>query len=163
MAIKTILTEPNKILRQISKPVVSVGKEEQSLMKDMLETMYHAKGIGLAAIQVGVPKRIIVLDISKEENKKRSSSRKVTAKNISPKAKVLAAEPPKIKLLLCSDIVMFCASISSLCSSINQAKIVTRGRPRKSNSKSVWLIHNGALKVGRTISSICLINQATTL
>ena len=70
MAIKTILTEPNKILRQISKPVVNVGKEEQSLMKDMLETMYHAKGIGLAAIQVGVPKRIIVLDISKEENKK---------------------------------------------------------------------------------------------
>ena len=60
MAIKTILTEPNKILRQISKPVVSVGKEEQSLMRDMLETMYDAKGIGLAAIQIGVPKRIIV-------------------------------------------------------------------------------------------------------
>ncbi len=70
MTIKTILTEPNKILRQISKPVENVGKEEQVLMKDMLETMYHAKGIGLAAIQVGVPKRIIVLDISKEENKK---------------------------------------------------------------------------------------------
>ena len=70
MAIKTILTEPNKILRQISKPVVSVGKEEKSLMKDMLETMYDAKGIGLAAIQIGVPKRIIVLDISREENKK---------------------------------------------------------------------------------------------
>ena len=70
MAIKTILTEPNKILRQISKPVVSVGKEEQSLTNDMLDTMYDAKGIGLAAIQIGVPKRIIVLDISKEENKK---------------------------------------------------------------------------------------------
>ena len=70
MAIKTILTEPNKILRQISKPVASVGKEEQSLMNDMLDTMYNAKGIGLAAIQIGVPKRIIVLDISKEENKK---------------------------------------------------------------------------------------------
>jgi len=70
MTIKTILTEPNKILRQLSKSVESVGKEEQSLMKDMLETMYNAKGIGLAAIQIGVPKRIIVLDISKEENKK---------------------------------------------------------------------------------------------
>ena len=70
MAIKTILTEPNKILRQISKPVVSIGKEEKSLMKDMLETMYDSKGIGLAAIQIGVPKRIIVLDISREENKK---------------------------------------------------------------------------------------------
>ena len=70
MAIKTIITEPNEILRQISKPVDGVGKEEQNLMNDMLETMYAANGIGLAAIQVGVPKRIIVMDISKEENKK---------------------------------------------------------------------------------------------
>ena len=70
MAIRTIITEPNKILRQISKPVIKVGKEEQKLMKDMLETMYAANGIGLAAIQVGIPQRIIVLDICKEENKK---------------------------------------------------------------------------------------------
>ncbi len=70
MTIKTILTEPNKILRQISKPVEKVGKEEQTLMNDMLDTMYNAKGIGLAAIQIGIPKRIIVLDISKEENDK---------------------------------------------------------------------------------------------
>ncbi len=70
MTIKNILTEPNKILRQVSKPVENVGKEEQTLMNNMLDTMYNAKGIGLAAIQVGVPKRIIVLDISKEENKK---------------------------------------------------------------------------------------------
>ena len=70
MAIRTIITEPNKLLRQISKPVNSVGKEEQKLMDDMLETMYDANGIGLAAIQVGVPKRIIVMDISKDESKK---------------------------------------------------------------------------------------------
>ena len=70
MAIKEILTEPNKLLRQISKPVETVGKAEQKLMNDMLETMYSAKGIGLAAIQIGVPKRIIVMDISKEEGKK---------------------------------------------------------------------------------------------
>ena len=70
MAVRTILTEPNKILRQISQPVKSVGKEEQLLMDDMLETMYAANGIGLAAIQVGIPKRIIVMDISKDENKK---------------------------------------------------------------------------------------------
>ena len=70
MTVKTILTEPNKLLRQISKPVKKVGKEEQKLMDDMLETMYEAKGIGLAAIQVGVPKRIIVMDISKDDNKK---------------------------------------------------------------------------------------------
>ena len=70
MSIKTILTEPNKILRQISKPVENVGQEERQLMDDMLETMYHANGIGLAAIQIGVPKRIIVMDLSKKEEKK---------------------------------------------------------------------------------------------
>ena len=69
MTVKTIVTEPNKILRQISKPVDSVGKEEQDLMDDMLETMYDANGIGLAAIQIGIPKRIIVMDIGKEEKK----------------------------------------------------------------------------------------------
>ena len=70
MTVKTILTEPNKLLRQISKPVEKVGKEEQLLMDDMLETMYSANGIGLAAIQIGIPKRIIVMDLSKNENKK---------------------------------------------------------------------------------------------
>ncbi len=69
MAIQKIITEPNKILRQISKNVDKVGKEEQQLMDDMLETMYDAKGIGLAAIQIGIPKRILVMDISKNEEK----------------------------------------------------------------------------------------------
>ena len=71
MAIKTILTEPNKLLRQVSKPVDKVGKYEQKLMDDMLETMYEANGIGLAAIQIGVPKRIIVMDISQDKEKKK--------------------------------------------------------------------------------------------
>ena len=70
MTIKKILTEPNKTLRQISKPVEKVGKEEQNIMNDMLETMYNANGIGLAAIQIGLPLRIIVMDISKNEKEK---------------------------------------------------------------------------------------------
>ena len=70
MSIRTIITEPNKLLRQVSKPVTEVGKKEQELMRDMLETMYAANGIGLAAIQVGIPQRIIVMDISKKEKKK---------------------------------------------------------------------------------------------
>ena len=70
MTVKTIITEPNKLLRQISRPVEKVGREERQLMDDMLETMYAANGIGLAAIQIGIPKRIIVMDISKEENKR---------------------------------------------------------------------------------------------
>ena len=71
MAVKTILTEPNNILRQVSKPVEKVGDQERQLMKDMLETMYDANGIGLAAIQIGVPKRIIVMDISKDDEEKK--------------------------------------------------------------------------------------------
>ena len=70
MTVRTILTEPNKILRQVSQPLEVVGKEERELMDDMLDTMYAANGIGLAAIQIGVPKRIIVMDIGKDENKK---------------------------------------------------------------------------------------------
>ena len=70
MTIRKILTEPNKLLRQISESVKKVGVEEKNLMDDMLDTMYEAPGIGLAAIQIGVPKRIIVMDISRDENKK---------------------------------------------------------------------------------------------
>ena len=69
MAVKKILVEPNKLLRKVSQPVKEINKEIQSLMDDMLETMYAANGIGLAAIQIGVPKRIIVMDISKDGKK----------------------------------------------------------------------------------------------
>ena len=70
MTIQKIITEPNKILRQVSENVDKVEKEEQKLMDDMLETMYQANGIGLAAIQIGIPKRILVIDISKKDEKK---------------------------------------------------------------------------------------------
>ena len=69
MTIRKILTEPDKFLRQVSKSVLKVTDEERRLMDDMLETMYDANGIGLAAIQVGVPKRILVIDLGKKENK----------------------------------------------------------------------------------------------
>ena len=69
MTIKKILTEPDKFLRQVSKSVPKVTDEEKRLMDDMLETMYDANGIGLAAIQVGVPKRILVIDLGKKDNK----------------------------------------------------------------------------------------------
>jgi peptide deformylase len=70
MSVKKILIEPNKLLRQVSETVEKVGDEERALMDDMLDTMYDAPGIGLAAIQIGVPKRIIVMDIARDENKK---------------------------------------------------------------------------------------------
>ena len=70
MALKEILTEPNEILRQKSSPVEKVDSDLQKLMDDMLETMYAAPGIGLAAIQIGVPKRVIVMDLSRKHESK---------------------------------------------------------------------------------------------
>ena len=67
--IRKILIEPDPFLRQISQEVEKVGDEVRKLMDDMLDTMYAAPGIGLAAIQVGVPKRVIVIDLSKKERK----------------------------------------------------------------------------------------------
>ena len=73
MAIRKILTIPDSILRQKSLPVDKVNKEIKTLMDDMLNTMYDAPGIGLAAIQIGIPKRIVVMDLSKDPQKKKSN------------------------------------------------------------------------------------------
>ena len=70
MSLRKILTEPNDFLRKKSLPVEKVDDELRQIMDDMLETMYAAPGIGLAAIQVGILKRIIVLDISKQDEPK---------------------------------------------------------------------------------------------
>ncbi len=68
MAIREILTVPDPVLKQVSSPVQSgVTDEVRALMDDMLETMYAAPGIGLAAIQIGVPQRIIVMDLARED------------------------------------------------------------------------------------------------
>ncbi len=66
MAVRKILTAPDPILKQVSAPVAKVDDDLRRLMDDMLETMYAAPGIGLAAIQVGVPKRVIVMDLAGE-------------------------------------------------------------------------------------------------
>ena len=66
MALREILIVPDPILKQVSKPVETVDDDLRALMDDMLETMYAAPGIGLAAIQVGVPKRVIVMDLARE-------------------------------------------------------------------------------------------------
>ena len=66
MTIRPILTVPNPILKQVSKPVEAVTDETRALMDDMLETMYDAPGIGLAAVQIGVPLSVIVMDLAKE-------------------------------------------------------------------------------------------------
>ena len=70
MSILKILKEPDPILRKKSTPVASVDKHIKKLMNDMLETMYAAPGIGLAAAQVGILKRVIVIDLAKDGEKK---------------------------------------------------------------------------------------------
>src|SRR5207302_11458392 len=67
MALREILVVPDPVLKQVSAPVVVVDDELRALMDDMLETMYAAPGIGLAAIQVGVPKRVIVMDLARQD------------------------------------------------------------------------------------------------
>lgn len=66
MAIREIITAPDPRLKEVSKPVDRVDAGLRTLMDDMLETMYAAPGIGLAAIQVGVPKQVIVMDLARE-------------------------------------------------------------------------------------------------
>jgi peptide deformylase len=66
MAIREILVVPNPVLKQVSARVETVTDELRALMDDMLETMYAAPGIGLAAIQVGVPQRVIVMDLARD-------------------------------------------------------------------------------------------------
>ncbi|WP_394762371.1 peptide deformylase [Phenylobacterium sp.] len=67
MALRDILTVPDPILKKVSARVDMVDDALRALMDDMLETMYDAPGIGLAAIQVGVPKRVIVMDLARED------------------------------------------------------------------------------------------------
>lgn len=71
MAVRDIITVPDPRLKQVSKPVERVDDDLRALIDDMIETMYAADGIGLAAIQVGVDKRVIVMDLSEQRNEPR--------------------------------------------------------------------------------------------
>ena len=70
MTIKPIITVPNEVLKKISDPIENVGESERKLVNDLFETMYNSNGIGLAAVQVGILKRILVIDVSTKEEEK---------------------------------------------------------------------------------------------
>ncbi len=74
MGIKDIITVPDEILKKISNPVEKIGVNEKKLVKDLLDTMYHSNGIGLAAVQVGILIRIVVIDVSKKDEPKKPMS-----------------------------------------------------------------------------------------
>ena len=95
MTIKTIIAEPNKILRQKSLPVKNVGKEEQNIMNDMLDTMYNANGIGLAATQIAIDKRLIVMDCGKTK----FETQDVSEEEYDEKIKNEQIEPFPIKMI----------------------------------------------------------------
>ena len=68
--LKQIVTVPDEILKKISDPIEKVGINEKKLIEDLFETMYHSNGIGLAAVQVGILKRVLVVDVSNRDEKK---------------------------------------------------------------------------------------------
>ena len=70
MSIKDIITVPNEMLKRISEPIEKVGTNEKKLINDLFETMYNSNGIGLAAVQVGILKRVLVIDVSDKDEKK---------------------------------------------------------------------------------------------
>tara|TARA_B100001057_G_scaffold463304_1_gene517154 strand:- start:245 stop:769 length:525 start_codon:yes stop_codon:yes gene_type:complete len=74
MSIKDIITVPNETLKKISQPIEKIGFDEKKLVKDLFETMYSSNGIGLAAVQVGILKRILVVDVSSKDEKKQPLS-----------------------------------------------------------------------------------------
>ena len=71
MTVKKLITVPDEVLKKKISKYSKIGEDEKKLIKDLFETMYHHKGIGLAAIQVGIPKRIIVLDVMQKDEQKK--------------------------------------------------------------------------------------------
>ena len=67
MTIKDIITVPDETLKKISEPIEKIGVNEKKLIKDLIETMYDSNGIGLAAVQFGILKRILVIDVSAKD------------------------------------------------------------------------------------------------
>ncbi len=89
MSIKHIITVPDETLKKISEPIEKVGVNEKKLIDDLFETMYKSKGIGLAAVQVGILKRVLVIDVStKDEKKKPLSFINPVIKNVSNETSV---------------------------------------------------------------------------
>jgi peptide deformylase len=70
MSVRRILTAPDPRLKAVSAPVARVDDDIRKLIADMLESMYAAEGIGLAAIQIGVPKRVLVMDLAQKEGRR---------------------------------------------------------------------------------------------
>ncbi len=96
MAILRIYETPEPILREISKPVDKVDDELRALISDMFETMYDAPGIGLAAVQVGVPKRLLVMDLQEPQDPEDPESKPVRDPRVFINPEILAASDHEV-------------------------------------------------------------------
>ena len=70
MTVKEIITVPDEILKKVSKPIEKIGINEKKLIDNLFDTMYNSNGIGLAAVQVGILKRVLVVDVSNKDEEK---------------------------------------------------------------------------------------------
>ena len=99
MAILRIYETPDPVLRQISTPVEKVDDELRALIADMFETMYDAPGIGLAAVQVGVPKRLLVMDLQEPENPDDPESKPVREPRVFINPEILSSSDHEVPYL----------------------------------------------------------------
>jgi peptide deformylase len=99
MALLRIYETPDAMLRQISTPVEKVDDELRALIADMFETMYEAPGIGLAAVQVGVPKRLLVMDLQEPENPDDPESKPVREPRVFVNPEILSSSDHEVPYL----------------------------------------------------------------
>ena len=95
MSVREIIKVPNPFLKVVAKPVININQNILSLLDDMLETMYHANGIGLAATQIAIDKRLIVMDCGKNNLK----SEEMSEEEFSESNKKETIEPYPIKMI----------------------------------------------------------------
>lgn len=120
MAIRIIVKDPDAVLREVAKPVPKVTSNIQKLLKDMAETMYDAEGVGLAAPQIGISKRVIVVDVGDEHG----LIEMVNPEIISMDGEMIGTEG--------------CLSIPNLNGDVKRAeKIVVKGLDRNGNEFTV--------------------------
>ena len=114
MTIKKIITVPDPILKEVSEPINKVDSKTQSLLDDMLETMYEAPGIGLAAVQVGIPLRLVVIDVSwNKEDGNKDPKFLINPKIVSKSEKLSSYEFADVQEDISKNVVDFIAEVSN--------------------------------------------------
>ena len=153
MTILTIITAPDPRLRVISEPVDQISNKDKTLMNDMLETMYSAPGVGLSAIQVGIAKRIIVIDTA-GQNEKPEPLKIINPKFISKSetnSKLLISNFKVSKVPALAQLLTL-ASLRGIADTLSGEGIMFESFEMKSNSKDNTMNIEDALAMGPAVS-----------